>query len=111
MIKSLLQVQLVSDANAIRNISNVIFQTHPFRLRGAIHCGFSDPFGRATHTVIRSTVAAIASQGFTDTSNTNQIAPIVCGSTKQSVNLIKKGWWFSSTALRTRILCLNIVQI
>jgi hypothetical protein len=65
----------------------------------------------ATHTVIRSILAAIASRGLTDTSSTNQIAPVMCGSTKQSVKLIKKGWWFSSTALRTRILRLNIVQI
>jgi hypothetical protein len=32
---------LVFDANGLRNISNVIFQTHLF-LRRAIHCGFPD---------------------------------------------------------------------
>jgi hypothetical protein len=47
-----------------------------------------------------------------NTSNTNQVAPVVCGSAEQSVQLIKKGWLFSSIGLlSTRILRLNIVQI
>jgi hypothetical protein len=56
-------------------------------------------------------MASIVGRGLTDTSNTNQVAPVVCGLTKQSVQLIKKGWWFSSIGMSTRILRLNIVQI